>query len=331
MQKSLHRLLVIAFFMQILSCGLFAQSDSEDKPISFWQVGTDFSSNSSILGRVNSFVQQPSLSVYTSYFGKKGLDVTVMGSNVWNSDTTGTLSTQEYEINLGYNLDVFSWMSMNASYSHFFLDRNSSSVKSMYTDLLQVNVFNEWKWWMFDLGAGYTFGNRKELFLNVQSGINLEFEDVLVNNSLLIIQPSVGVYASNQEYYDVIAYEQFWYLYNYASRRPEQTVLEFTDKIISSDSFFANRLKLFWERNPEDYQRFLKLEDQQVIWELFQPKNQFTFTNLNFNLPLYYYWGDMLFYVSATLSKQLNLPDYLESEQWETYISAGVSYTIKWW
>ncbi len=104
-------------------------------------ISFDYSSNTNTFGNFNQFIRQPSYSPSINFFSKINLDIGLTRYSVANSDDSLTSSTYELDMNIGYNIYLFKdKVLLYPGYSRFFYSKNSGSLKSMFSDNIQLRV-----------------------------------------------------------------------------------------------------------------------------------------------------------------------------------------------
>lgn len=327
-----------------ISMGVFAVSDTlkihtidlTDKTSSL-VFGSDYASNTNTFGHFNNFVTQPLFSPYASYYGKKGLIVSGLVNFVGNSDSTNTKTTSELDLQLGYRWDITDHFSIVPSVTHFFYSSNSTSIKSGFSDYLQLDLNAELKWWYATVSTGYIFGNNNQLIIIPQTGVNIQFEHFLGKKNSLTFQPSVSSDFSNQDYFNLYYSKKYLFLKPYINRNPTGTISDFltdyANDFKESNKLPAEVLKAYFNKFFTNHPRYLakmkKLPQNAVLDNLTKISNEskFTLTSIGFTLPVYYYIGNLAFNFTISTYKPINQPDYLDSN-WVTYSSFGVSYTF---
>ncbi len=320
----------IFFVFILISPSVLAQNGSaDDYKYSSLAFSLDYTSDNSINGRTSIFGSQPNLSSLTSYYFPWGLDVSLMCTNIWNADESGSKSAQELGLSLGYSYDFNDWLSAYASYSHFSYSKNSNALNSVYEHAYATGISSELKWWTADITGGYYTGTTNELFLSLETGISIDFDNVFHKDNMLSFEPNISAYLGNISYYNTDAYSNYLFLYNYASDFPNITVDEFIENIknpeTNRDRILRNRLL----ERPQKLRKLSELPGDLVIWDLFKEQNEFNFNTIGFTFPVYYYWNDFMLNISYSAFKPINQPSYIE-EEWSSYINMGVTYMISW-
>lgn len=281
--------------------------------------GFDFSSNTSTFGRFSGVSNQPSYSAYATYFTPFGLNAGISAIALNNSDTTASKFSYEYDLTLGYDLTLTKYLATSVNYTHFIYSANSNSVKSLYSDLFQLNLDFTLSKFYTTASVYYVTGTYNEVMTSLEAGYNFEFTDVLIKNSNFSISPSISAMAGNQEYYSEYAYKTYWYLYLYAQKYPDYTV----NDLRTNSPRVLERI----QNRPWRWKNFQKLDGDLVISSLFEAEKKFTLTSATFNLPVYYSVGNFMFNVSYSITFPLNLPSYLDDSPVQ-YISAGIAYSL---
>ena len=317
---------IIAF--SLCELNVYSQNNDEDK-FSSVIFGMDFVSNYSLNGRVSMFGNQPRLNTTASYYHKWGFDVSAIYSNVWKSDETETKSTQELAISLGYNYDFTEWLNGGVTYDRFIYSKNSYSIRSLYKNLYAIGLFSEVDWWISDVMAGKYTGRSEESFVVMETGITLDFDNVLKKDNMLSIQPMISAYMGDINYYNISAYTDYYFLYNYANTFPDMTVREFKYRMQNPQTYRDRNLSSRIQDKPLRIKKINELPTSVVLWDLFEEHETFDFNNIGFMIPVYYYWGDFVINFTYSAYKPINQPSYVDAD-WNSYSNIGVSYFLSW-
>ena len=321
------------FTLILIFCGwnAFSQYSGEgsNEKSSVLMVGTDYYSNVTSQGRVNESTSQPSLSTYISWFSSFNLDLSLIGYNVWNSDSTYSKSSQELDLVLGYTFPLTKWMGTSISYSHFFYTKGASSIRTAYSDLVEGSIDIEKKWWWLDLGYGYSMGDFNEFFATAQTGVTIEFDNLFNKGHILSIVPSFDTFFSNMDYYDLNLISNYWYLYGYGDKYPENTISDLMQQVINPVTREDRIIRWYFYNHPVLYRRLNDLPNDIVISSIFKPDSKFDLSTIGFTLPVYYSINDFDISLSYSVYKPVNQPSYVE-DSWVSYASVGVSYLFGW-
>ncbi len=302
---------------------IICRAGSEDSTkINSLITGFDFSSNTSSFGRFNSSIQQPSYSLYASFFSKKGFNLGVSGYTIGNTDSTATEFTQQVNLNLGYDLNFGNYFSLSASYTHFLYSKNSFSLNSIYKDEFSTGLdFNKGKFYS-NASIYYLTGDRNEFMNSASLGFNFDIQNVFFKNHSISISPDLSAIWSNQDYYNQYAFKTYWYLYLFAQRRPPLTV----QKLYDNPELFS-RLWNFLNNRPGKLKEFSKLDKDLVISDLFKVQSKYNLSSVSFSLPVYYNIGNFSVNIIYSVTLPMNVPDYLDNAAIHNF-SAGLIYNF---
>jgi hypothetical protein len=325
--------LITVLFVVGCFTNLFSQTKkpdlTSDKRMSFIMVGSDYSSNVNSLGRVNDINPQPSLSAYASWFSAYNFDVSMTGYNVWNSDSSYTHPTQELDLVIGYTLPITKWLEARSSYSKYFYSDGSNSIRSGYSNLIDLTLSSEVKWWWLDAGCGYTFGGIEEFYSSAQTGVTIEFDNLFHRNHMLTLQPSFDVLFSNIDYYDLNMMQDYWFLYNYGEKNPDGTIADLYKDLASPTTPNVRVLKSFLTKHPVIAKRMQQLPADLVVSDIFEPNRSFELSTIGFTLPVYYSINNFDINLVYSIYKPVNQPSYVDAS-WINYMSLGASYLFGW-
>jgi len=330
------------FFCLYFSCLLFLcfraegstipkdSTDIEDEKVTSLVISTDYSTNTNTFGRFDNVVTQPSFSPGVNYFSKWGFNVGAIGYFVANSDSTGSKTTSELDLQASYVWNISSVINISSSYSHFFYSNNSSTLKRSYDDYVQISINGNKKWWNGSISSKYLWGVFDELMLTGQTSLTIKIDHVLGRKNSLELQPTVEVNMSNINYFRYIS-GNYKFLSNYASMYPDATFNDLIADLKTSTRPLIRRLNRRIAANPNLQKRLNKIstDGNLVISDLFSAKKEMKFSSLGLTLPLYYYIGDFILNASFSAYKPYNQPKIIGND-WIMYFGAGISYTIDW-
>ena len=317
-------LFVLLFFAQ----SVFSQN-TLDANFSSLLVGADYCTNNSLNGNTSIYATQPVSTVYSSYYHKSGFNASFVFSNIANSDESNEKATQEYGLSLGYDMDFTEWLMASASYHHYFYSKNSYSLKSNYKDLYHLGMTTQVGWWLSGLDLGYFSGKANDMFVSLETGVEININNVLKKDNTLTLQPTVSLYASSINYYNENAYKNYYFLYSYSQSNPELTVEELLSYMENPQSPEQRIVKRILTNRPYYYTKVKELPLDLVISDLFKEQSSFAISSIGFSLPVYYQWGNMLINLGFSVYKPLNQPSYTE-DSWTAFSNVGLTYLLPW-
>lgn len=285
----------------------------------------DYSTNTSTFGRISSISTQPSYSGNLVYYSKHNFLIGLSPIIIANSDSTGTKSTSEFDINLGYDIPIFSWLTSSVNYSHYLYSKGSNSIKSINSDQFSLSLNGSFKGVTSVITGYYQVGEYNEFLLTGSVGYNLQFNNLFFRNKDgLSFTPDINLVLSNQSYYNQYAYKNYWFLLGVASTYPYTTVGE-----IYTDLSKYHAIRRFLNNHPRLKSAFLKLDSDLVISDLFKEQKEFNISSLGVNIPIYYSINNLTFNFNYSLYFPINLPSYFDNTPVH-YFSAGISYSFVW-
>jgi hypothetical protein len=296
--------------------------DNADTTTSFLSIGASYATNNAVLGSVNSFTPEPQFALSAAYFGKKGLNVSIVGSKVGNSDSTGSAYTSELDLNVNYAYPFLKYFTLTPSYSHYFYSKNSESYKSAVKGLVQLSLTGTVKWFSSSLTAGLTPGDKSGRTLNSLTSFNLMFDNLLGQGNTLSISPGFGVYFNNINIESRLNAEMYPRLYAFSQKHPSMTVDRFL-KLIALRRVFSDSLNL----RPRTILYLEKKKGDILLSDLFKSKNKFELTSLELSVPITYYIRSFSFYVTPTLCQQMD-DTTSKSMPLNWYISLGLNWNF---
>lgn len=304
--------------------------DANDDKITSLVIGADYSTNTNTFGRFDDAATQPSYSPYLSFYHKWGFTLGAVGYFISNSDSSGSKSTSELDLQAGYTWKLNSLISINPSYNHFFYSKNSTVLKRSYNDYAQLTILSSKKWWSGSISGKYLWGDFDETMLTAQTDAIVKINHVFGRENALVLQPTLEVNMSNINYYRYIS-GKYKFLRAYAGLFPDDTFADLLFRLQNNNKPLVRRLAERIAANPYLQKRINKLatDHSLVISDLFLAKKEMKFSSLGLTLPVYYYIGDFIVNVSFAAYKPYNQPKIFGND-WITYISAGICYTFDW-
>ena len=266
----------------------------------------DYSTNTNTFGNFNNNIKQPYYSPSVSFFSKYGFDISVLPSFINNSDITSSETTSELDLMAGYNFQPVKNLSIYPGYTHIFYSKNSYSLKSVISDIAQLDLTYQLKWYTPSLSSSYLIGEKNTFYISWQNSFNIDFENVPGKDALFTLQPGFDINFSDKNYYN--------------------SILLTTDYLNSS---VINYLVQRWlNRYPNLTEEQIK--DRLYNYELRQNPDifnvQYSLTSVSLILPVYYMIGNFTFNVTLYTSIPTYQSDFSSDVQF--YLNAGISYSI---
>jgi len=296
---------------------VFSQSQDlqiRDRAISSYNFNTlmisaDYNSNTNVMGMFNATTRQPSYSPSVTFFSKWGVDLSVMGYFLDNSDDSLENFTAELDLWIGYNLKPAENLTIYPSYTHYFYSANSNSLKSIFSDDFQLDIDYQYRFVSFGASAGYFLGKQDVFYAALHNYYQIDISRFLFRNVSLTIQPgwdaNFGSYEYlNQYYLDELREEPYFYTYLL--------------------SFPAIRRYVYHElRNNPD------LTYKEVLDNYLdeQAQDNFKLTSLSINLPVYLLWGNFGLNLGLYALIPFGQPDYLTDDT-QFFINVGLTYNL---
>ena len=269
----------------------------------------DYSSNTNTLGNFNQFVRQPSYSPSVNYFSKHGFDLGITGVLTDNSDDSLDASTLELDLTAGYSLYLFNnHLIIYPSFSHFFYSNNAGSLKSLFSDNLQLGITYTNDKLTLGNSSNLMLGSAKTFMTTFYFSLSFEKEELFFDNTILSFQPEVDVNFGDYEYLNNYYFDYF--------RENPRLMLNFLTRRDYYDLWLLKR------RNPE-------ITTGEIIDYLIEKKSEDHFKATSFGMifPLYYMIGNFSMNLSTMIYFPLGMPDYLDAAT-QVYFIAGISYAF---
>lgn len=305
-----------------------AGNNSDTSKISSLLIGADYSSNTNTFGRVNNYVKQPNYSPYLSFYHKSGLFVNSNLNLVGNSDTTSSKITTEFNLMGGIDWRLSNVFTITPGFSHYFYEKQSTSLSSLYNNYAEVNLQAQTKHWSGSISAGYLWGYIDEVDVNAQTSVLFTINHIFSKDDYFTIEPMVGAYINNPNYYSKL----FYFLGEYANNHPDARKGNLVADLynIRNMESEVRYLRQYFRSHPGLGKMTLNLIPNGVpIYDVLNSKNVFTVSSLIFSLPVSYTIGGFSANFNFSLLKPVNQPFYLPNDV-VTYFTAGVSYSFQW-
>ncbi len=305
--------------MLILCTGLAAQRYESDaksasgglinERFSFLMVSLDYSNNSDIIGKYSEAVKQPAFSTTFSYTGKSGIDASVTGFLIGNSDDSLENYTYEADLMIGYRRELFGSLTLYPAYSRFIYSSKSNELQKIFTDELRMDIDYNYEFLNLGLTTGLYLGQQHTFYINFRNYYNIDFSNVIFNNSLLSIQPGFDLNFGDFEYLN----------------------LYYLDKMKDNDLFY---LYLLLSREIRRYVHFEMMEHPeltayQILDQYLNEQVQDTFklTSASLYLPINYLVGNFGFSAGFYAFIPIKQPEYL-NDGVQFFFNLGISYSL---
>ncbi len=244
----------------------------------------DYASNINTFGVTNP-VKQPIYISTFSYLSKHNFDINYSGILAGNSDSTYSKPTFEQSIFAGYTFKINNRWNVYPSYTHMFHSKNSYTLTSSFSDILQNDISYLGKYYNANLTTNYVFGEKGMFFCSLENSVNFTKDDFVIKNSSLNVQLGIYLNISDNNYYNELFYNEFDR--DYFLAWVSESFYYMTYKIIQN--------RVFWY-GLEDTKEFLKDEKP----ELFEP--DYKLTSIDIYLPIYYSVKNFMFSATGILN-----------------------------
>jgi hypothetical protein len=262
---------------------------------------------------INESVKQPSYSSSILFYSKHNFDVGISAIVTGNSDSSLTSTSAEYDFMAGYSFSVTEDLTIYPSYTHLEYSKNNYSLQSVFSDIVQTDIYLDKKYYYGGITASYLFGRKNMFFASMQNAIGIEKADFLIKNSYLSIHLELDINFSDKNFYNEYIYFE-WELEEYLSW---------------IDQYYHRAYDLIEERifryGLEETKSFFFEVVTEYDPEVFQPS--YTVTTVDLMLPIYYSIGPFMF----NFTSYLIIPtfDSMFYEQDPIFIfNAGVAYSL---
>lgn len=270
----------------------------------------NYASNTNTFGTFNQFVKQPSYTTSFNFFSKYKIDFSAYGIFIENSDDSLSSFSRELDLGIAYSFEIGDQLLIYPSYTRFLYSENSNSLKSDYTDNLQLDINYDLSWYQPGLSASYIIGKENSLYFYLMQGFSIDQADLFFQNTYFYLGPEIDFIIGQQTNYERYIWESILQsprlLFSY-KRLANYVYTDFRDyrqNTGSKDYTFKDYLD---DKIEETTKRPLRL------------------TTIAATLPLYYMIGDFSVSFSVMAFFPVNQPDYLNSST-ELLFDVGVSY-----
>jgi hypothetical protein len=273
----------------------------------------DYLSQTNTLGIVNESVKQPSYSSSILFYSKYNFDAGVSAIITDNSDTSFTEASTEFDFLAGYTFSLTDDLTLYPSYTHLEYTKNSYTLQSVFSDILQLDLYLDKKHYYGGITASYLFGSKNTFFASVQNAIGFDKEDFLIRNSYLSMSLELDINFGNKNYYNEFIYNE-WNRDEFLSWIDEYYPLAYyaIDELIIRNGLEETKSRFFDRVNEYDPEVF---------------KSVYTITSIDIMLPVYYSIGPFMFNFTSYIS----IPTFSSMfyEQNPLFIfNAGVAYSL---
>ncbi len=270
----------------------------------------DYASNTNLLGNYSSEIRQPSFSPSLSFLSGLGMDLSLTGNFVANSDDSLENFSSEFDLMLGYNFKPFKNLTVYPNYTRYLYSRNSNPVQTIFRNDFRLDI--DYKYRFIDLGvtSGYFTGDQHTFYADVRNSYEINFEHVVFRNSFLTLNPGIDANFGSYEYLNM------FYLSNLKSN---PNYIFYLLRYSPAFSRYVLQEKYY---HPE-------LTVKEIVDNYLQQKAQdnFKLSSVSLFLPVYYLLGDFGINLGVFVFIPVHQPDYLSGDVL-FYFTLGVSYNI---
>ena len=236
----------------------------------------------------------------------------------------------EYDIEAEYSWAVSKTLTITPYYSHFILDKKSSSILSGFTDYAEINTGLSIKWWEANLSAGYGWGHISDFMVDANTNVTLKLNDLFGKGNSLSIQPSVDFFLNKNQLVLLSNQKKTNGLSELIKLYPTMTASEFLNSTVPAI--------VLWRQNHPALVTSIsnsvngktvrknqkKLSGNTLLRDLFPlPKTSFGLSSIDISLPVTYNIKDFSFNTTLTYFKPIGTTDPSEF-----FVSFGVTYSF---
>lgn len=294
---------------------LNAQKDTTKYP-NYLMFGADYSSNTNTFGVTINEVNQPNYIFSGSFISKHNFDLNYAAIVTDNSDSSFTKASLEHNLGLGYSLNVTDNLLIYPSYTHLFHSPNSFALKSIFSDIAQVDAMYFSSYFNSSVGISHIWGVKNMFYITAQIAGEYTFEKVFTANDYLNIQLGFTANLSDKNYYNEYSLRNLLDL-----RTIELLILK--NEGVNGARYIRQQRELL----GDDYEVVMKQRAEDRIKtnnpDHFEPV--YRITTVDINLPLFYSINNLMIYTSAYLTiPVVENPFYEQHTSFQ--FSVGMSY-----
>ena len=311
--------LSVALFFLLFSMQSFSQVTAKnDTGLDFTQqemkfsaliFSFDYASNTGLLGSFNAETKQPSYSPAIVFFSKWGIDVSAMGFIVDNSDDSLDGFTSELDLSAGYSFELLKDLTIAPAYSHYFYSDGSNSLKSIFSDNFNLDVNYQYRFAGLGASAGFYTGKQHTFYMLVRNNYLINFENVLLRNLYISIQPGIDAGFGDYEYLNLYYLDQ---------------LRENPDYLANLTKYRGVRRYIYFEKRKHP-----ELTAQQIMDNFLESKVQdnFKLTSVSFSLPVTLIIGNVGLNLGMFTYFPFGQPEFM-SDDVQFFFNAGISYIL---
>ena len=317
MERNLLLSLLIIGIPWISANAQLVQNNLKATEKSSVEIGFDYSSNSGTYGIFNSFTAQPNSSPSINYYGAKGMELSVTGLFIGNSNAASlSKGSKEVDLTAGWDFNLLDKaISISPSYSHFIFSSGSATAKSIYSDQTELDISGSFKWFRPSVTTDYLFGTQKALNINITSGFNIKWDNVFAKGNNLEFEPAISTNYGDLSYSSLIAKKLFQFLTPLRTKYGDNiTILQ----LEANGSFTGNK---------QIQKQLSNLNPTATLGQIFTITNNYQINSIDLSFPFTYTLKNLSLYSGINIAKPMNVPAYIKS-QTVVYLSAGLSYSF---
>ena len=246
-----------------------------------------------------------------SYMLKNGLEFTLSPSFLGNKDSVQTTYSGELDLILGYQWDINEKASIYGGYTHMFYTDKTDEIRTAVTNNMELNFDYYGKLYATGISINYLFGKKGTLYLTYRNGLNFDFDNVFIKESILSVSPEIDLDFTNKNFYNEFIYDRFVIL----------DFLEWMDNSYPQLSDWAVRSIIL--RGLDETKTIVKNAIENNNPAMFG--ENYTFTSVNLLLPVMFTIKNFSLNLSAFAVIPLYDSDFYTPET-QFFYNAGITY-----
>ncbi|MBN1952688.1 MAG: hypothetical protein JW801_15915 [Bacteroidales bacterium] len=178
-------------------------------PVNTLFLNTDYTSQRSTNTYIIDELKQPYLNAGISYFSRKNFDFSLQAGMAFNSDTGYSEPAYELDLSAGYTFNLGNYVKLRPAYSHFLFSKNSHELQSLFSDMLQLDLYWAGDYYYGGLFNSYLFGEKDVYYSTIQNGVSYYKEKTSGRNTSFSLGIELSLNFSDPNYYNSILWNSW--------------------------------------------------------------------------------------------------------------------------
>ncbi len=279
-------------------------------------LGADYSTNTQTYGVNINDVKQPNYYLSANYFSKYDFDISYSFISTKNADSTLQYFAFEHDFSIGYTLNLSGRFYLYANYTHLIHSKNSFSLKSLFTDIAQIDANYDAKYYNGYLTLNHIWGKNNMFYMTFQNAFKYEKEYLFITNDMLNIQICAALNFSDNNFYNELIFNDM----------SESELLDFMGEYSTSPDNSDGNLSNTGPNFPPNIDLKEWFYDHNK--DLFS--SDYTLTTIDFSIPVYYSIKNYMFSFTPFFSiPTSSTPFYEKYNSFQLMLGIGYFFEIK--